>query len=243
MTRSAEQPPESEVQQDDVVGWFDHTYRTKGFKYLRPPAAYPIYLQLLDGQPGDRLLDVACGPGLLLKAALHRGCAATGLDVSAAAIEMAQEFVPDAVLNVGNAEEMPFADGSFDLVTCIGAIERIFDREKALAEILRVSADGARFCFMVRNARGLGWRIWRQALRRQNHAGHQDAMGLEQWHALFERVGFQVEDVLIDQWGRQKLRRALRGFRTPDFSKPEPVARPLVSMHLAYEFIFLMRKA
>jgi ubiquinone/menaquinone biosynthesis C-methylase UbiE len=229
-------------EQDDVTRWFDETYRAKGLGYLRPLQAYPIYLQLLDARPGHKLLDVGCGPGLLLKAAGMRGVGATGIDVSAEAIQIAAEFVADADLRVGNAEEMPFADGTFDFVTCIGVLERFFDRERALAELLRVSRDDARFCCMVRNSRGVGWKVFREWLGRQNHEGHQDAMGLEEWRRLFESNGFVIDDILVDQWPRQKIRRVLRGFRHPDFRRPEPIARPMISMRFAYEYIFLLRK-
>jgi protein-S-isoprenylcysteine O-methyltransferase Ste14 len=57
------------VAQTGIAAWFDATYRTKGLRYLRPPRSYPIFVQLLEARPGERLLDVACGPGLLLKVA------------------------------------------------------------------------------------------------------------------------------------------------------------------------------
>lgn len=229
--------------QRDVAAWFDHTYDTSGFDYLRPLEAYPIFLQLLGATAGQKLLDVACGPGLLLQAARIREVAPTGIDLSASAVKIAREFVPGAEVEVANVEEIPFPDGTFDCVSCVGAIERFLDRRRALAEMRRVGRDDARFCFMVRNADTAGWRIWRQALGRRNEAGHQDALRLEQWRALFAECGFREEGVFIDQWLRQRLRKVLRGFRARDLREAEPVAKPILPLRFANEFIFILRKA
>jgi SAM-dependent methyltransferase len=228
--------------QRDVAGWFDGTYEHLGFDYLRPLAAYPIFLQLLDARPGETLLDVACGPGLLLKAATLRGLEPTGLDISSAALALAADYVPEARLVEGNAEQLDFPDGTFHHVTCIGAIERFLDRPRALTEMRRVARDDGRFCFMVRNSETLVWQLWRRGLRRRNTAGHQDALNLREWNELFAGLGFEVEGVYIDQWFRQRLRRVLRGFRPWDMSRPDPVAKPILPLRLANEFIFVMRK-
>jgi hypothetical protein len=45
-----------------VRDWFDEVYATRALAYLRPPDAYPIFVQLLDHAAGQRLLDIACGP-------------------------------------------------------------------------------------------------------------------------------------------------------------------------------------
>ncbi len=229
-------------EQGGVTQWFDTTYRDKGFGYLRPLAAYPIFLQLLDAKPGERLLDVACGPGLLLKASLLRGVEPHGVDISAVAIQMAREFVPSAQVQVANAEALPFAEATFDLLTCIGALERMLDRQQVLREMCRVVRPGGRLCLMLRNAMAPGWRIWRQWLGKQNHAGHQDAKGLAEWRALLESAGFTVDRVYMDQWPRQKLRRLLHGGRVHDFSQPEPIAEPWLSMKRVYEYIFVLRR-
>lgn len=231
-----------EAAQAEVIEWFDHTYATEGFKYLRPLASYPIFLQFLEARPGAALLDVACGPGLLLKAAELRGLAASGVDVSREALAIASEYVPDAVLREGNAEELPFESESFDYVTCIGAIERFLDRERALGEMLRVARPDARFCFMVRNASTFTWRVWRQLLGQQNRRGHQDALELDEWRQLLERVGFRILEVHPDQWPRQRLRRWLGGARTPEPGRDEPVAEPILPLRYANEFVFVMEK-
>ncbi len=232
----------SDYTQDDVRAWFDSTYEEQGFKYLRPIDAYPIFVQLLGARPGESLLDVACGPGLLLKAATLRGLEATGADISARAVEIANQYVPEAQAHESNAESLPFEDGTFDNVTCIGAIERFFDRPKALAEMRRVARDDARFCFMVRNASTLVWTLWRKLLGKQNKAGHQDALDLEQWKELFAQNGFGVREVHMDQWWRQRLRKVFRGFRKRDLRRDEPVARPWIPMRYVNEFIFILEK-
>jgi SAM-dependent methyltransferase len=230
------------VPQDDIASWFDATYRQKGLRYLRPPRAYPIFVQLLAATPGQRLLDVACGPGLLLQAAAERGLTVAGIDLSATAIAMAQQAMPAADVRAGNAEALPFADGTFDHVTCLGSLERFLDRDQALSEIARVAKPTARFCFLVRNASTLVWRWWREGLGRREVDGHQDAQTLAQWRALFERRGFVVERVLPDQWPRQRLRHLLP-FQRPRPGWREPEAGSLLPLRWCNELVFVLRRA
>ena len=228
------------VAQDAVAAWFDRTYRAKGLGYLRPARAYPIFVQLLGLGPGQRLLDVACGPGLLLRAALERGIDASGVDLSREAVALARQRWPELDVQEGNAERLPFADGVFDGVTCIGSLERFLDRGKALQEMRRVAAPGARFCFLVRNASTLVWRVWREGLGRREVAGHQDALPLSGWRALFEQNGFVVERVLPDQWPHQRLRQLVPRWR-PAAGRSEPVARALLPLRWCNELVFVLR--
>lgn len=230
------------VSQADVAAWFDATYRKKGLGYLRPRRAYAIFVQLLGLAPGSRVLDVACGPGLLLCAAVERGHRAAGVDLSSEAVALAHELLPAADVRQGNAEQLPFADGTFDGITCTGSIERFLDRERALREMLRVGRPGARYCFLVRNANTLVWRFWRQGLGRREVQGHQDACTIGQWRELFERVGFAVEQVLPDQWPRQRFRQLLPWWR-PRPGRREPVGRPIVPLPWCNELVFVLRRA
>jgi ubiquinone/menaquinone biosynthesis C-methylase UbiE len=227
----------------DAGAWFERTYRRLGFRYLRPYAAYPIYLQLLAARAGERLLDVGCGPGLLLRAEGVRGLAAHGADLAWTPLALAREYVPDARLARADAHALPFADASFDLVTGIGVLERFPDRPRALAELRRVARPAARFCFLVRNARTLAWALATRWWGRPARRGHHDAKSLAEWTALFDGAGLAIDAVLPDQWPRQRLRRWLRAGRDPDFSRPERVARPLLPLAFANEFLFLLRHA
>ncbi|MFT5284766.1 MAG: SAM-dependent methyltransferase [Planctomycetota bacterium] len=232
----------TEREQASVMAWFDHTYETAGFKYLRPLAAYPIFLQLVDAKPDSDHLDVACGPGLLLKASAMRGLRPTGIDVSQAALDIAAKYVPEATVKQSNAEQLPFESNSFDYVTCVGAIERFLDRRAALLEMIRVGRQDAHFCFMVRNASTLVWRVWRQLMGQKNKRGHQDALEIHEWEAMFAEVGLEVVGVYADQWPRQKLRRLLPNVRNRPIGIEEKVATPILPMRYVNEFIFTLRK-
>ncbi|MEO6597904.1 MAG: class I SAM-dependent methyltransferase [Planctomycetota bacterium] len=228
------------VSQADVAAWFDATYRRLGLRYLRPKHAYPIFVQLLAARQGERLLDVACGPGLLLLAAIERGVAASGIDLSHEAIAMAKQLVPNADVKQGNAERLPWASGTFDCVTCLGSLERFLDRDAALREMQRVAKPGARFCFLVRNASTPVWRFWRQGFGRREVQAHQDAQTEAQWRQLFARCGLRIENVLPDQWPAQRLRQLLPWWR-PRPGRSEPIARAWLPRRWANELVFVLR--
>lgn len=227
------------VHQADVAAWFDETYRKLGLRYLRPLRAYPVFLQLLGMMPGQRHLDVACGPGMVLRAAHERGVEASGVDLSEAAIELARRQLPGVDAQVGNAEDLPFQDNSFDGVTCLGSLERFLDRERALREMVRVARPSARFCFLVRNASTLIWRVWRQGLGNREVRGHQDAQTLSSWRRLFERCGLRVVNVLPDQWPRQRWRHLLPGQR-PTPGSSERIAGSLLPLRWCNELVFVL---
>lgn len=231
-----------DVEQDEVAAWFDATYRKKGLRYLRPPRAYAIFVQLLGLQAGQRLLDVACGPGMVLRAARERGVEASGVDLSAEAISLAKELLPGVDAQVGNAEQLPFEDATFDGITCLGSLERFLDRDRALAEMVRVAKPDARFCFLVRNASTLIWRVWREGLGNREVEGHQDAQTLVAWRELFARNSLVIESILPDQWPRQRWRQLLPGQR-PRPGRTERVARSLLPVRWCNELVFVLRRA
>lgn len=73
-------------------------------------------LDVLDLGPNDRLLEIGCGGGLLLREAVATGAAAVGLDHSDEMVRLVGERAPGAQTVLGTAERLPFADGVFTAV-------------------------------------------------------------------------------------------------------------------------------
>ncbi|MFH1091440.1 MAG: methyltransferase domain-containing protein [Pseudomonadota bacterium] len=99
-----------------------------------------LILRLLQPRPGERLLDVGCGTGMHLQLFKREGLSVTGLDPSPAMLEVARNRMGRwAELHPGRAEDLPFEDNDFDLVTMISTLEYVDDLKAAVAEAFRVA--------------------------------------------------------------------------------------------------------
>jgi len=98
---------------------------------------------------GQRVLDVACGTGVLARAAAERGASVTGLDRNAGMLAVARRLAPTVDWREGMAETIPSQDASFDAVGCQFGLMFFEDRVQALAEMLRVLKPGGRLAVAV----------------------------------------------------------------------------------------------
>jgi SAM-dependent methyltransferase len=92
--------------------------------------------------PSGRVLDVGCGTGTLLDA-MPAGYEKTGVDVSEQMLVTARDR--GLQVQVASADELPFDDGSFDLVMTFAVLHHLVERDKvrrAVAEMCRVTAPG-----------------------------------------------------------------------------------------------------
>lgn len=111
------------------------------------PHNLPLFEAVLDAaQVAARtgLLDIACGTGMLLQLAAARGATLTGIDVSAAMLDVAHDRLPDADLRLIDMQVLPFADDSFDAVTGVNAFQFAADPVAAITEGARVLRPGGR---------------------------------------------------------------------------------------------------
>lgn len=98
---------------------------------------------------GERVLDVACGTGNTALAAAARGARVTGLDLTPELIDIARqramvEGYPDIDWRVGDCEQLPFADASFDVLTSSCGLMFAPDQARVAAEVARVVGRGGR---------------------------------------------------------------------------------------------------
>jgi len=146
---------------DPTVAHFDRIADEYASMYERAdtPAGYSFLIrrrrvvELFD-RPGGRVLDVGCGPGVLVEALAERGCELVGVDPAVGMIELARakhSDVAGAAFAVAAAERLGFPDGSFDAVVCTGVLERIADDEVALREMARVLRPGGSLLLSVPN--------------------------------------------------------------------------------------------
>ena len=109
-------------------------------------------VELAAVKSGDRALDLCCGTGDIAFALAQRGAAVTGLDFSKAMLEIAEaRRLKNSKLKTqnlkfiqGDAQQIPFSDASFDIVTVGYGLRNLASWEAGLAEMRRVAKPGAR---------------------------------------------------------------------------------------------------
>lgn len=103
-----------------------------------------------DLRPGERVLDVACGTGVVARIAVERvgpDGSVAGLDPNPGMLAVARESVPSGATvdwHEAPAEAVPLPDGSFDVALCGMGLQFFSDRRAGLREIRRVLAPGGR---------------------------------------------------------------------------------------------------
>lgn len=103
-------------------------------------------------RPGDRVLDVACGTGVLAREAASRVGAqgsVTGLDPAPGMLAVARRLGPALEWREGTAEALPYADARFDAVVSQFGLMFFTDKSAALREMLRVLAPGRHLAVAV----------------------------------------------------------------------------------------------
>ncbi len=140
------------------------------FGSLTRQAIDPL-LDAAEVRSGARVLDVASGPGYVAAAAAARGARVTGVDFSLAMVRLARAQNPGVKFRKGNAESLPFPDGSFDAVVMNFGMLHLARPEHAVGEALRVLRPGGRYAFTVwaKPEEALGFGIILEAVRKHGN--------------------------------------------------------------------------
>jgi 2-polyprenyl-6-hydroxyphenyl methylase/3-demethylubiquinone-9 3-methyltransferase len=118
---------------------------------------------------GLHVLDLGCGGGLATACLAQRGARVVGLDLSQTSLRVAHRHMrgrddPAPVFLCGRAEDLPFADASFDVVWCTDVLEHLTGLPAAIAQIARILKPGGLFLYDTINrtwlSRLLGIWFW-----------------------------------------------------------------------------------
>ena len=124
-----------------VAGKYDATWASSTRQFIGP------LLDAAEVSAGMSVLDVGCGPGYVSAAAAKRGAKPTGLDFSSHMVGIAQRMFPAIEFREGDAQKLPFDEGSFDRVVANFALLHLAEPERACAEACRVLKPGGKFGF------------------------------------------------------------------------------------------------
>jgi 2-polyprenyl-3-methyl-5-hydroxy-6-metoxy-1,4-benzoquinol methylase len=215
--------------------------------YLRQrDSFYKWLLGLLQARPGDRLLDVSCGQGLLLHFAAEQGLRVDGIDVSPWAVGATARRLPGAGAAVADAERLPYPGGTFDYITNIGSVEHYARPHQAVGEMARVLKQEGLALILVPNTFGLLGNIlyaWRAGDVFDDGQPLQRYGTRAQWARLFEMNGLRVVRV-------HKFERALpRTWRDLGWyaRRPHKLLRaclgPLIPLNLASFLVYECQRA
>jgi ubiquinone/menaquinone biosynthesis C-methylase UbiE len=141
----------ADFKQLEIDGWTDAA-RAKGYVDLFAQASDQAVGPLLDAvgaTAGLNALDLCCGQGNVSEVLAARGCMVTGADFSPAMLTMARQRAPGASFIEADAQDLPFAEKTFDIVVSNLGICHVPDQPLALRQAQRLLKPGGRFAMTV----------------------------------------------------------------------------------------------
>lgn len=184
--------------------WWDESAKIFALHHLNPPR-FAYFDRHIPQWKGLTVLDVGCGGGFTCEYLARRGAIVSGVDQSYPCIQTARLHAEQMHLAIayehGYGESLPYADHTFDVVTCVDVLEHVKDLQQTLSEIYRVLKPGGVFCFDTINrtlkARLIMIELLENGLR-------QIPVGLHDWNKFIQpqelvqfldAIGFQSTEI------------------------------------------------
>jgi len=163
---------------------------------------YQLVREYLGDIAGLRVLEIACGRGGFVRQMANCGAIVTGCDFSLAALQIAHDKIrlarnpSSAAFVQGDAQNLPFANDSFDVVVSCETIEHLPRVQAALSEIFRVTKPGGRLFLTTPNY--FNFMGLYEVYARYRHPSRQDDQPFDrrQWfpqvHGWIHQAGWQI---------------------------------------------------
>ncbi len=165
---------------------------------------YPAATAALQLGPDDELLDVACGSGSFLVAHARQVRFAAGVDASDVAVTSARRHLAARIADgtagivLGDAAHLPWPDGRFSAVTCLGGLDLMPEPERVLTEMRRVLRPDGRAVFTM------GSRFSDEQAR-QKYAAQASCWTEQELAEALHKAGFAEPLIRYHHWGGRSI--------------------------------------
>ena len=130
------------------IGFFDSHGTSDTYDVFSPATnerLIDIFARLSGLAPGARVADLGCGSGVFTDVLHRRGYRCAGVDLSPTLIEIARANYAGIDFQVGDIEQLPFEDASFDGVLLSGVLHHLPELSRCAAEVFRILRPGGTF--------------------------------------------------------------------------------------------------
>jgi ubiquinone/menaquinone biosynthesis C-methylase UbiE len=218
---------------------------------IKDEAVLRLIVEAASPRLDDTLLDVACGPGLVVCAFAPHVRLATGIDLTPAMIEearkaAAQRRLRNVALDRGDVYALPYDDGSFSIVIARYAFHHLLDPLAALQEMTRVCAPGGRILVLDAYAPEDSTQAAEyNRVERLRDPSHAQALSLPELASLFSGWGLrqvELKDLLARAFpnpGDEAEIAAVFTAAAVDGRLGIPVRREGEAIHIAYQAAIL----
>ncbi|AGA28750.1 class I SAM-dependent methyltransferase [Singulisphaera acidiphila] len=168
--------------------------------------AFRLVLQACKVSASDRVLDLACGPGLTACEFAELAAHVTGVDLTPAMIEQARALQSSKGLDnlawqVGDVGALPFPDNSFSLVFTRYSFHHLLDPKLVLAEMVRVCEPGGRVVVVDVYSVSPEQAAAYDQVELLRDPSHVRALGLDELEGLFDDAGLEGPTITFDKLG------------------------------------------
>ena len=226
----------------EMKSFYDDVYYADANKPLQGSAHLRRLARKVDIDSGDAVLDIACGLGEWLHVCATDGAGVSGVDLSERAIEYCKKHMPDGEFHAVPAENLPFADEQFNLVSCLGSLEHFVEPVISLKEMTRVARPDATFLILVPNSDFLTRKLKLFGGTNQKDA-KEEARTLTEWESLFGQAGLRVtrkwKDLHVLSWSWISM----NGFLPAPFRALQALALLVWPLRWQYQVYHLCVKA
>lgn len=216
----------SSLTEDALKKSYDEIYR------IRPIADIPEYyrwvLERLEVESGKKLLDIACGVGLLLKEAGALGLETFGIDISEVAVRLARNNSPQSEIIEGSGENLPYPNNFFDYVTNLGSLEHFINPDKGIQEMVRVLKTEGKAAVLLPNS--YWWKGIVKVLKTGDYVDQEQELERfatkNEWIRLLEENGLKViKTIKFNGYSKAWWKRILKEL--------------IIPLNLSYHFLFI----